>query len=86
MLEIGIKIKGKKNRLVLAFEEEALRRGDDFLLLLDKFLKRSKINFTTLEGLEILKGGENLGLTSRRIIETALTVLNASIKQVRHFT
>ncbi len=86
MLEIGIKTEGKENKLILAIEEEALRHGDDFLLLLDKFLKKSKVNFITLESLEILKGGENLGITSRRIIETAITVLNTSIKQVRHST
>lgn len=86
MLTIQIKTRDKQQNRIFKINSQQLQKGDDFLVLLDKFLKRSKIDSVDLKSIKILRGGEKLGITSRRIIETAISVLNNTIKQNRHFS
>lgn len=86
MIGFQIETRDSKQNKIFQVDEKNLQQGDDFLLLLDKFLKRSKISSVDLKSVKFLKGGEKLGLTSRRIIETAISVLNDAIKQNRHFS
>lgn len=81
MLEVLVRPRDGKKKLILKIPVEILRKGDDFLLLLDKFLKKSKIKPVELEEIKLLRISEKLGITSRRVIETAVTVFNNTLQR-----
>ena len=83
MLEISFRPWGGKQEQILKIPKEKLRHGEGFLSVLDKFLKKSKMKSIEFERLEILRGEEELGFTSRQMIQTAIKVFNIAVSEKR---
>ncbi|PJE59869.1 MAG: hypothetical protein COU85_01335 [Candidatus Portnoybacteria bacterium CG10_big_fil_rev_8_21_14_0_10_44_7] len=84
MLSLEILTRDGQNKIWLV-DAKKLQQGDDFLLLLDKFCQKSKISPVDLKKIRVLTGGQKLGITSQRIIRTAVAVLNTASRARRHF-